>query len=301
MAQPDSHFVVRDLFPSKSIHLIFGPAHSGKTTLMLQIMEEWRNGRDVLGYHSHPAPFCYVSCTKQQSEIESHMRRIGLDPNTIPNFSLLNVSNSNEDFNIDTVTIKAKSLVSDLRVLFLDGLSVICPGRITDVRDVAAFLRSILTICRRDNITIIAAIGTVKSREGSSYSHPIERLPGAGVWSEMSNSKILIDPIDPKDVTDNNRYILVMPRSRASWRLYAEFVESGMLAYTDRLCVATMDSWLQQQAPSTQFTTAEIQHAANSMGVSRATVTRWIADQRKLGTLTSIARGLWQIPIIASA
>jgi hypothetical protein len=301
MTTANPQYVIRDLFPSKQIHLIFGPAHSGKTTLMMQIMDDWRNGRDVFGYHSHPAPYCYASCTKQLPDVESHMRRIGLDPATIPHLSLQNTSSSREDFNIETLILKAKSLVPDLRVLWLEGLGTICPGKITEVRDVTEFLRNLMSICRREHLTIIAEMTTVKAREGNSYSYAIDRLPGSNVWSDMTGSKIPIDLADPRDLTDINRIVVLVMRNRASRRLYAAFVDSGLLAITDRLEVATMDSWLTQQPTPTQVTTKEIHKVGKSLGVSRSSITRWITDQHELGTLNPVSRGVWQIPERATA
>jgi hypothetical protein len=303
MSSPSAspQYVVRDLFPVNEIHLIFGPAHSGKTTLMLQILEDWRNGRDVFGCHSHVQPFCLIACERPESALRAHMRRLGMDPSLIPHFSLIDQASSGDDYNFETLVATLRKRCPEAKVLFIDGLSTLCPGRSYDQRDVSKFLLTINQFCKQQSITIIACLYAVKAKEGAGYAAPLDRLSGSGVWSSMTGCKLLIDPIDPKDPTNPNRLLLLFIRSRAPRATYAKYVESGLLSYADTLELTGLDSWLAQLEPGKVIRTSTIHETAQSLQVSRSSVFRWIENQITLCTLSKIRKGTYIVPPRASA
>jgi hypothetical protein len=289
-------FVIRDLFPTNEVHLIFGPSFVGKTTLLFQIIEEWRHGRDVFGYHSHPAPFCYVECHHSQSRTWRHMRHLGIDPGEIPHFSLLDTCTNSTDYNIDTVVKEAKHRVPNLRVLFIDGLSILCSGKITEQRAVAEYMLRLAQICKEHKLTIIGVMSSVKSREGSSYASTLERLPGSSTWASMTGTKLVVEPVDARNPVNASRTILFLIRERAPNLLFATFTQSGMLGFSSEPEASGLDSWLASLPLDSDVTTQQIQEAAKFNKVPRSTMFYWLDSQLKLGTLVKVRKGKYHVP-----
>src|SRR4051812_25576556 len=73
-------YLVDKLLPKYQLHLIGGPSGAGKTTWLFQQIEEWRNGRDVLGHKSNPEPFVYVACDRSIDNLEQTRLRTGTAP-----------------------------------------------------------------------------------------------------------------------------------------------------------------------------------------------------------------------------
>src|SRR5580692_9374540 len=89
VVRPSDHFIVDQILPKFETHLVGGPSHSGKTTLIFQTIERWRNRKDVFGHASFPLPFCYLACECASGTVHSTLKRVGIDPETFPFLSTI--------------------------------------------------------------------------------------------------------------------------------------------------------------------------------------------------------------------
>jgi hypothetical protein len=282
--------------------VISGPSHAGKNILLAQQMDDWAHGRDVFGGKSHPAPYCYISANRTPDMIRQQFEQLGIDHRQFPHFSMLDpaLKIHPDERNLVTAIAIAKGHVPHgLRVLWIAGFTQLCQGKLNDDKDVSRFLIEALDLCDRHEITIGGAtVRSAKAREGDGYASPIDRIMGSAVWSELTATKSIIQPIKPREPECAARTIYVLPRSRRTQRLYYEIDDTGRLMASataaEMVAASQLDGWLEVEGGA--FTTKEITVAAEIMGISRSTVTRWIKTQRELGTIQAdVVRGRWMV------
>ena len=292
VSQP--RFIVQDLFPAEEINLIFGPSGVGKTTLTLQILDDWSHDRLVFERESYSAPYCYVACNRSIATLRLTMAEAGLNPDDFPHVSL--AANSKKgDHSLDAALILARRQIPNVRVLFLDGMMSLCQEKITDYRAVSTFLIGALQLCQREHITIVGCGTAAKVRDGEGYASPRERLLGSSAWSEVAAAKLFLDFRNPRDPADPSRVLFVMPPSKPARPYFFVFEEGRLELVAEGFeCPGALDMWLQSQAVET-LTNREILVAAEQMGMERSSVYRWIKSQVDSGTLHREKQGLYRI------
>ena len=76
--------IVDTLLPEQAIHLLAGPTGAGKSRWLLEMLQDWQAGKDVLGYKSHPRQWLYVSGDRQQIEVERTLTSLGIAHTSVP-------------------------------------------------------------------------------------------------------------------------------------------------------------------------------------------------------------------------
>ena len=279
---PDAPFVVQDIFPPNDIHLIIGPGGAGKSTLALQMLDDWEQA-------------VYVACTRSRNALREHMQRLEIDPAKVPHLSLVTLKR--EECSIESVLRYARETAPDLRVLVLDGMAMLCPGNINHYKDVSQFLIAAVCVAERERVTIIGCVSSSKSKEGAGYASPRERITGSVAWTETTSTKMLIEPCKSADPTDPTRVLFVMPQHRAPQTLYYTFEGYRLVPRSESPFDATLDGWLAQQAPQSRFDTQQLRSVADALGVSKPTFYRWLAAQLQLGSLVRIRVGEYEVPL----
>jgi hypothetical protein len=296
-ADPAAKFVVHDLLAINEIHLIFGPARSGKTTLALQMFDDFCAGRPVLGFPSSPMPTCFVACERSAASLAAAIARVGIDA-SLPHLSLAGRL-KREEYNIEAAYSLAKAKVPELRVLFFDGFSRLCPGKWYDDRDVSQFLIDSTVFCHERHLTIIGTLPCVKAKEGNGYQDPLERISGSGCWSSGTDFKLMIERYNPKDVTNCYRTMTLFPAHRAESRMWAGFSQGRIQLLNDPPTTVnspgTPIANLEEHYAMTQDdSTISVQDAIERYDIPRRTLQRWLQEKVKEGKLVRVGRGLYR-------
>lgn len=277
----DDKFVVDTLFPTKEIHLIFGPSGAGATTLLLQIIADYSAGRPVLDrFPSHPMPFCLISCAKSLSATRRHMKRLGMDPSQIPHLALSGRRGDDHHF-ANVYDLADRHLDGRLKVLFIDGLSTLC-DKVADDKAVTAFMSNIIATCEEHDVTVIATIRASKARSGEGYVSIRERIIGSGAFASFADTKIGIDPVKPSDPANHSRSLVIMPQAEETIVLPYALTKFGLLPNLTELLVDPLDAWLATIPGGTLIRSSEMMAVSN---MTRPTFYRWLSTQLELGTL----------------
>ena len=296
-------FLVDDVLPTKHINIISGPSGSGKSIFLAQLMDDWSHERSVFGHVSHAAPFCYISANQPRWMIRDQFDQLGIDWREVPHFSLLENTN-HEDRNLGSaISIARKNVPHGLKVLFIAGFSqMMSQGKVNDDRDVSRFLIDTLATLRIEGLSIGGAtLRAAKAREGAGFASPIDRIMGSTAWSELSATKMIIEPADARQPTHPGRTVFVLPKHRPPQRILYEIdEETGRMELADvpneLLQDSQLDAWL--QVDGGVFTTTEMKAAANVMGISPTRVTRWLRLQRQLGVIKTDKRGVNVVQVV---
>lgn len=279
------------LYPSNEIHITAGPSGSGKTSLEGMYIEDWRKGKPIFGYRTFPAPFCYIACDRSLQSIHATLRRLDLPYKEWPIISLID----HHATNIPQILLLARKLVSDVRVLWIDGIHSICPeGKINDYSTVSNFLTNTTRLCQREDITIRAMGHATKVKKGEEFLNPRHRILGTVAWGGFSDTITLIDQADPENVTDSRRIVQLLPRNEEAQVLKYEIVEGKLVQQTD-VSEMLLDRWVLTQTAGLEVTTEQIHAEGTKMNLSRATITRWIRQASDSGKLQKCGRGCYKV------
>lgn len=288
-------FLVDRTIATQKVHLVCGPVGAGRRTMTLQIASEWAQERPIFGMASHPLPFCYVTSRGSLNAIRENITGIGLDPATIPHVSMLDITRR-EEYTLESALDIARKCVPGVRVLFLDSLAVLCQGKINDYRDVAQFLNTADRLCAREWITVVGCMPSTKARGNEGYASPTERIFGSIAWSEMTSTKILIEPTKPRDICDPHRIVHLVVPDEPVRVLYFEFQNGKGLVPCEEIALESpLDGWLAEQEEGATFPTSALQFVADAKGVSRTGFFRWLKLQISSGTLEKVGHGEYRV------
>lgn len=283
-------YLVDKLLPKYQLHLIGGPSGAGKTTWLFQQIEEWRNGRDVLGQRSHPEDFVYVACDRSLDNLEETRKRVGTAP--FPILSLIDSDHIKRDFM--QVLEAARQLVPSARVVFIDGFATLMedPSKLGDYGSVSEFLVFVAKFCKKYGITIVAVLHSTKTKEGEQFLNPRQRVLGSVAWGGYAETIIVIEPTKPDDVECQERRVLILPRNwKESEHIYV-LDDNGRLVDAP-LEAPTLDERLDKLKVGIPVTTRDISDWTNT---PRSTLARWIAKQVTAGRLEQVSKGVYRKP-----
>lgn len=278
---PVSDFIVDTIFPKHELILMGGPAQSGKTTLVFQIIADWSAGLNVFGYQSHAAPFCYVSCNQSLSSCRTSMHRAGLDGGpAVPILSMIdrNGSDENKKLTFEDVCASVRDYRSATEVIFLDGILRLCPGSPNDNSIVSEFLSQVIRTLQRFKLTLIATGRSAKPKEATNGSRSIDKFLGATAWTEYAETFIAIDNARSRDPRDTRRLVTVMPKQSQAVSFQYRFSHAGRLVEVP--AEADSPEPLEQLRghlwEGREFKTSELLELAEEVGISRATFYRYL-------------------------
>jgi hypothetical protein len=206
MTDPDHPFVVDTVFPRREVHLWGGPSHAGKTTLLFQTIDDWRNGKPVFGYQSYPAPFCYVAADRSHASALETLDRVGIDPATFPLLSMIDEGIKG----FENVIPVCQNLVPGLKVIFLDGIARLVGGNMNYYETVAEFLAKTIRELQHHDLTLFGVGHAAKPKEADIIG-PRQRFIGSVAWGAMCSTMVIVEPEHSKHVEDINRKVFVMP------------------------------------------------------------------------------------------
>lgn len=289
--QSTDKFLIDQILPARDLALVYGPTHSGKGRLVQQWVDDWSNGRDVLGCQSHPARFCYVSCERTRRLLESDLRAIGIDPAEFPHVSMEGAERHvlSEAYAIAERAMRGATP----RLLILDGIMTLCEGNITYHRDSSKFVKSILQLCENHEITIIGI--ATSSKDSGQYARALDLLPGSVAWASGTGTKAYLGFVRGNS---ERRVLKLWTRHgpERTWTYECSPTTGRFYEVADGINMGEMDTWLLGLDTGFEFERLHAIGVGEQLQVPQRTVERWLADQCTQGTLTRVRRGQYRVP-----
>lgn len=287
-------FLIDQILPTRTVHMVSGPSGVGKTTLLLQILNDWTAGKEVLNHQSFPAPFCYINCARGLDEVRakiSNCEFTNLDPQS---FLQLPYNRSfSDDVSFEHALKLAKQQVPGLRLLVLDCISVLVPGRTNEDGVISEFMRKLHVACRQDNLTIVGTGVHAKSSEGQRRA----RLSGSVAWGTHVSTMIVMEGAEDSE----DRTVRILGDSFAPETYTFQFSPSGLLVLTtdDSAAFGALDMKLGALQPGEEFETGMAMQWGKDIGCARATIERWLKKRVEDGVIERIKRGTYKLKFTA--
>lgn len=263
-APSHQEMLIDDILPAREIHLVAGPSGAGKTTWLIKMIDQWRQGQSIFMHASHPKPFMYLSLDRSQAGVRRIFDRLKIDHK---NFRLF-VPKANSNNQKLSLAQLLRGLIEhnpDVRVFFVEGFQSRTPdGKMNDYKVVAHFLLELQQICEQYNVTIVGVAHASKAKQDEKYLNPRERVNGTVAWAAYSETIIVIEPEDPDDPQNVNRRVMILPRNAREQVFLMENKDGTLVEKTSvqnpviQSNFAKVLTWLAEQPLDRIFTVANI-------------------------------------------
>lgn len=219
-------------FQRGQVSLVAGSSGMGKTTLLLYLLEDMRDGRSV---HYHPpvvADYVFGLYDRPKDALAESLEHKGLDTDGVLERAFpIEPGERNAPKAIDRILRQWKRENRQQPDVFvIEGIDFMA-GRVNDPDVVVPFVKGLLSVAEAWNIAIIGTTGSPKQKEKDSYRLTRDSVIGTGAWSRMSNTIVHVALHDDND-ENGARQVTVLPRTGRNERFYFHFDE-GLAVFSD--------------------------------------------------------------------
>ena len=292
-------WIVDKIFPAGAMHLIAGGSGVGKTTWLFQMLYEWEQALPLFGeYASHPCPWVYIACDRSLGDMQLTLERIGLGDWEFEAHSLEELLWDQQlktcrDPNFADHVLRKFEYA---KLVVVEGLQAVMPDR---SRSRSQNKEELLWALEQRHIlaekgrTVIATTHNPKlvQTQGASVDERSKFLGSQGFIGSCS-TMISID----KGKMEEDRNMIIMGRNFPDIHLsFSQKPENNgrfVLEGVGRKAVVTESddrvqfmTWAQAQY---EFTVKDSVACGMRMGVSDATVERWLRQLVEEGVLVRI-------------
>jgi RecA-family ATPase len=195
-------FIIDNLFPRRSLHIVAGASGAGKTVFLLSMMTAWARGESVLGFASHPEPWLYVSGDRSEEDVMSKLDSLGIPRTDIP---LLPAYATGKN-TLDWQKIFVQILDTQAKVIVWEGFGRYVPDN-AGSRIVDAWIEQVTYQAQKHDLTIIGIAEQPKMKPRDKYPNPRQRISGPAAWGHHTSTVVLIEPTNEKKPSDPHRTI----------------------------------------------------------------------------------------------
>lgn len=200
--------------PCREVHILAAASGVGKTTLMVQVIDELIDGNQIFDASSHPIYPVYLCNDRSRDDIQRTFERVG-PKHIYPFYSLLTDPQFQSCQTPEASIRLAKVLHPECDFIVYDPISFNVEN-INSSREVSALLRRLTKLAQELNITILIIHHTAKSKMESGYASPRQKISGSAAWGGYSNLNLIFEESDESDPTNILRTLHVCPRNGAN-------------------------------------------------------------------------------------
>lgn len=191
------------------------------------------------------------------------------------------------------------------QLLIVDNIQSLMPGgKVNDYCPVMWWGRDLSSWMQAHDVTLIGLAPATKSREEEGGYPPFNRILGSVAWAQIAHTVWLLDLVDRRITAEamasSIRVLITMTHGPhpTSW-VYYDLDSEGWLVPTLGPPAPTEAVWRAALAASASAEDSDIKTGqfvawGDSLGVSKATVDRWLADMLDEGRIARIRKGLWK-------
>lgn len=288
---PETEFLIADLLPAGEIHLLAGSSGSGKTTWLFQMLALWQAGLPVLGHHSSPVPYAYISIDRSRTSVTRTLQRLGLEnqlTHIICREDLGSVTS------LGAVLVSVREKYPEAKAFFIEGFQTLVGDKGNSYTPVAQLLQAATTYCATNNLTILGVCHSPKMKIEEGFKHPRETVLGSVAWAAFSDTVITMD------LNEENGIITLqaMPRNAPSEKHELMFSPpNGVLVPMEGSSKTLLADLILRMPANEELTRQQILEWGITLGLSTRTVERVISDLQNDGELeTTMTRGTYRRP-----
>lgn len=251
--------IVDTLFPGRRVHLVAGASGSGKTTWLMQIIEQWRQALPIYGYESIPCPFTLLSYDRDHDDFFDTCERLKIDPSS---YNFVAPSSVESKISLLDYLRILQTKQPETRLYIVEALGVKTPqGKINDQSIVGPWLREVQEFCKKNEVTIIGTVHAAKTKERDRYKEPRARIAGCAAWAGYTSTIVVIEEKEA-DGESELRELLILPRNARKHKYMLDF-KDGFLVEAKKgkkptAALPRFTAWVYTKTPGLVVTTAQM-------------------------------------------
>lgn len=291
------------IIPFGTVTVFAGAPGVGKTAMLAEWIQRWREGRTIWGHATNPATaYYYIAADRQWASHQKWFELVGYPD--IVHYSIAD----DGAFDRDAIMRPGEalkllgSIFARLGIipgahLFLDPMSpIFVMGSPNDPRAVARTLLEFSAWCQtlKINITATAHFGKQKGDTKERYVRPQDRIAGSGAFSGFSDTQVyLVDPEPPLILQHTLGW---NPRHSRPQEFACTRSENGLFIPHDVMKDDLHAANVCDQLSETGATSLSviIERSLQQHGHSRATVKRALARLLLDGRVVKVGHGKYQ-------
>jgi hypothetical protein len=265
-------YLVESVLKSQMPNVVIGMSGANKTTWILQLLESMHLQRDFFGFKTGPmVKTHYIALDRPAIQLEHKLKMFDLPTDC---FTYASLASQLRDINgLDMVL--ERLIPPDTEHVVIDGIGLVVTRAISQ-RDVGIVMSDTLRWCEKNKGTATILHHTAKAKVGAGYASPREKALGSGAWVQMAGTAVLLETVNPFDVTDPRRSAHVMDNDALGQTLALKVVDPGRL---------------ELDADVVNFTRQELSDLTGDTGT---TLTRHIDEWIKCGLFTREKNGCFR-------
>ncbi len=214
-------------FPLGEVSLIGGSSGAGKTTWLLQVLENVRHGNDVFGHRTHRNDYCILLHDRSKRGFRRTLKRMKLPPEVQQRAHRLTKQEQATTPHEAVEEILKKS--RRFQVIVIEGLDMWQnKGKQGDLVAAANFIDDLQRVAEQYNVAIIGTVGAPKMKPRDRYELQRDSLFGSSALGRKVETVVFAQLLNPKD-PNSPRDVTVLVRNGRNEKFTFEF-RSGLLA-----------------------------------------------------------------------
>jgi len=285
-------YLIDDLIPANQCHIVCGESGAQKTSIMLTLLDLWRQGKDVLNRKSRPVPMMYIAYDRGRAATEETFETLGLDYRL---FGYHEVTMAEYDLDPIDLIRKLKRQNPSVGLFVIEGMMMVTPdatrrkgkkGHDVEIKDpykvTSRCLREIDFLCGELGITVI---GVTHAAKGGGAEHAGRRTRTLGtVATPATTGTTFIADL----VNDIRTCFTIRPRSGPKEVWYFERALDGKMVLVD-IEAENLHSFDRFLAEASGFFTRKM--VEEELDVSGATAGRYLKEAKDEGLITCEGSG----------
>lgn len=299
----DVNATVPGLFARRSINLLIGTPHCGRSRFALTQLDSYLGKSSFLDYPlgegQKPEACGAICCARTFDDMFYKIREMQLHslqaPHAFPieTWDPFMAKEDGLDLLDGVYERLSNAATQPIKLLFIEGFQRLqASGKVNDAQAVGDHFRRLQEFCSTNDCTILGTVGTAKMKNGESYPLLAHRVLGSGQWTESANTLLGLAEMDahlPANRRSLFRELTIQTPGSRPRVIYLDFDRNGSMvpkitpSADDNSAEAALDAMLQTKAPGEQFTRQETLDWGTHIKCSEKTVDRWRADRIELG------------------
>lgn len=215
-------------FPKGELSLIGAASGAGKTSLMLPMLEDIRNGREVWGHTTKPRDYRVFLHDRSKRAMRATAKAMHMPHEAYER--VIRLTPEQQLRNPADVVRAGIEANPGVEVVFIEGLDLWIP-KMNEMAVVAPIVDGLQRVATGYNVALIASVGAPKQKGPDKYTGR-DGLFGSSALPRKAETVVLINLTRDKD-PNSTREVCVMARNAASEMFYFHWVD-GRLKRTEK-------------------------------------------------------------------
>jgi hypothetical protein len=212
-------------FPKGEVSLIGGSSGTGKTSLMIPMLENIRLGRDVFGHTAKPREYGILLHDRSKKAMRRTARALNLSADVMSR--VIRLSPEQQRSSPADILKGAIATSPGAEAWLIEGLDMWIP-KISDMDAVSQVMDGLQRVAILHDVAVIATVGSPKQKKGEGYALHRDSLLGSSALGRKAETVMLMELHSPED-PNSVRRCTILSRCGKSERLYFEWQVGGMV------------------------------------------------------------------------